>query len=157
MVKRTIIKNGKKFIVNTPSWDTDVGFEGSVGAGIATGVAWMFSDKWYGVYTSGSAPGAQVFVSQSALAYSDNAVGQQLLTCDDGNRYFVYLKGTAGSVTFNVSQSAFSGSSFGKPDLLLQNVTDGNYYMVTLHNNAGTIQAQVNQSYFSSSQVHSFY
>src|SRR6266404_4189095 len=151
MNKRVIIRNGKKYIVTVPSYSS--GDESGVGAGGPTGILWMTSTdgKWYSVAVTGSAGSVSIKVNQTALTYSDNSLGYQIVACDDGKSYAVFLTGVPNSVTFTVSQSAaFTGTSYSKPDLLFQNGTDGNYYMVTLHNNAGTIQTVVNQTPISS-------
>lgn len=153
MNKRIVIRNGKKYMVTVPSYGC--GDDEGIGPGTPSGILWMTStDKnWYSVAMSGSAGSASLKVNQTALTYNDNSLGYQLLAADDGKTYAIFLSGVPNSVTFTVSQSAFIGSAYPKPDLLLQNATDGNYYIVTLHNNAGTIQTQINQTPISASRI----
>jgi hypothetical protein len=152
MRKRIIIRNGKKYIVNTPDYG-GCGWEDGIGAGAQVGTLWMVSSdgQWYTINASGSAPLVGIYVDQTSLGYADNNPGLQLLTCDDGNKYFVYLTGAPTSVAFTVSQSAYTGSADGKPDLLLRSINDGDYYVVVLHNDSGTIEAFVSQSVISAS------
>lgn len=153
MNRRVIIRNGKKYIVTVPIYGC--GDDEGIGPGTQTGNLWMTSTdgNWYSVKVTGNSGSVSLNVSQSALTYSDNSLGYQLLACDDGKTYAVFLTGVPTSVAFTVSQSAFTGTASPKPDLLLQNNTDGNYYMVTLHNNAGTIQTQINQTPIPSSVI----
>ncbi len=186
MQRRTIISNGKRLLVNVAD-----GGDG-VGAGFATGQLVMKSytdQRWYVLTASGSAGNVALFVSQSRLPfvptgsayyqYDNHVVSQsaatyyeqnspyQLLACNDGLAYKVYLTGTAPTATFTISQSAsgpaFITSSYGatidiaKPKLLLQNISDFNYYYATLVNNAGTITLVVNQSMVSQSWVRPIY
>lgn len=154
MQRLVIIKNGKKYLVNTPA---GCGDDYGVGPGASVGVLWMGTNtgSWYQLYITGSQPAASLAISQSALPYGDFAPGFQLLTSDDGHVYQVYLSGNPPAVTFNVSQSVYSGSTAsGKPDLLLKSVTDGQFYMVYLHTAAGLTTAVVNQTYVSASWVY---
>lgn len=153
MIKKIVIKNGKKYSVNAPGWDD------GIGAGCPVGTLWMLSDdaSWYAVQVSGSGGGADVYVDQTALTYVDNALGIQLVLCDNGNSYETYLLGTSPTVTFNVSQSAYSGSSPPKPYLFLESITDHNFYVVTLVDNVGTIEYSVSPTLVSGSYVKSVY
>lgn len=155
-MKRIIIRNGKKYIVNTPDWDNNpVGWEDGIGSGGQVGTLWMISTdgNWYPVNTTLSQGTQHISVNQTSIGYQDNSTGVQLLLCDDGNSYLTYLSGSPNNVVFQVNQTPFTGSAYPKPDLLLQSVTNGNYYMVTLINNSGTIQPSVNQNYISSSWI----
>jgi len=150
MTKRIIIKNGKKYIVNVPSWGEGIGSGGPIGT------LWMKSitdGNWYPVNVSGPPAASVVSVTQTSLGYQDNQLGNQLLPCDDGLSYIVYLTGVPNAVTFTVTQTPFTGSNVPKPNLLLQSVTNSNFYMVTLKNNAGTIEPLVNQSAISASRI----
>ena len=158
MAKRIIIRNGKKYFVNVPDWDNHpAGWEDGIGSGGPQGTLWMMStdNNWYPINVSGSAGVVALYVSQSALTWQSPGqdVGNQLLACDNGNSYVVYLSGTPPAVTFTVNQTPFTGSAYPKPDLLLKSITNGNFYMVTLHNNSGTIQPLVNQTYISASMI----
>jgi hypothetical protein len=152
MRKRIIIRNGKKYIVNTPDWSC-CGSEAGVGSGAQVGTLWMISGdgQWYTVNASGSAPLVGIYINQTSLGYADNNPGLQLLSCDDGNSYYVYLTGSSPSVAFTISQSAYTGSSNAKSDLLLRSIHDGDYYVTVLHNNSGTIELFVSQSVISAS------
>ena len=147
-------KNGRSYLVTAAGW------EDGIGPGASIGTIWMSegSASWYSVFITGSKNTAALSISQSTLPYGDNSVGYQLVQCDDGNSYFCYLSGTPPTVTFNVSQSAYTGSATPKPDLLLQSVTDGNFYMVTLHDSVptggGLITAVVGPNYISASWVY---
>ena len=154
MTKRIIIKNGKKYIVNAPGW------EDGIGAGLPVGTLWMLSDddSWYAVNISGSGAFADIYVDQTALTWADNSLGVQLVFCNDnGNSYETYLLGTSPTVTFNVSQSAYTGSCPPKPYLFLESTADHNFYVVTLEDNAGTIEYYVNPVPVSGSYVKSVY
>lgn len=151
MIRLTRIVNGKKYLVNAPGW------EDGIGPGSSIGTLWMSegSSSWYSVFISGSNNAAALQVSQSVIApYSDFSLGYQLVQCDDGRSYFVYLSGNPPSVTFNVSQSAYTGSASPKPNLLIQSTADSNFYKVYLHNGAGTITAVVDPLYVSASWVY---
>lgn len=151
MIRRIVIKNGKKYIVNAAGWNDDVG------PGAPEGTLWMQStdQNWYSVNIIGTSGSATIYINQTPLAWQSpgEEAGNQLLLCNDGNSYVVYLTGTTPTVTLAVNQVPFTGSAYPKPDLLLGSITDTNYYMVTLKNNAGTIQPYVNQSYISASWV----
>lgn len=155
MIKKVVIKNGKKYIVNTTTWEDVGGGDFGVGPGGAIGTAWMQStDKnWYAVKVSGSLSASVVNVNQTTIGYQDNSLGSQLLACDDGKKYLVYLTGVPNAVTFTVSQSAYNGTTDPKPDLLLQSITDSNYYMLYLHNSASVIQAKINPFPYSASVI----
>jgi len=150
MQKRTIIKNGRKYIVNAPGW------EDGIGPGCPTGTLWLKSNNgsWYAVNATGIAGSVTTVVNQTTIGYQDNSLGSQIVACDDGKSYLVYLTGVPNSVTLTISQSAYGTASINaKPYLLLQS-TDRNYYIVGLHNNAGTIQTAINQTPISGSWIH---
>ena len=172
MQQRTVITNGKRYLVN-------VATEDGVGAGFAVGqlVLKSASDgKWYVATASGSAGSVVAFVSQSSLAFPTGSDGTsyynqnfpyQLVASTDGNAYAVYLTGTTPTVTFAVSQSAY-GKAFittsynavidiAKPYLLLQNITNGDYYRASLSSSAGTTTLIVNQNAISQSWVRPIY
>ena len=154
MQKRIVIKNGKKYIVNTVGWDD------GVGAGCPEGTLWMTSvanGLWYAINATGTAGSAAVSINQTTIGWQDNSLGYQLVSADNGNIYAVYLTGIPNSVVFTVSQSAYTGSSGAKPYLLLQSVTDGNYYQFYLKNNSGSIQLSGSNSMISSSWLHPVY
>ena len=134
MHRRTIINKGKKYIVNC------VGFDDAIGSGGSIGTLWMKStdENWYSVNVSGISGSASISINQNPLLWHSPGqdVGNQLLLCDDGNSYVLYLTGTSPFVSFNITQVPFPGSAQPKPDLLLQSVTDGNFYIVTLHKNS---------------------
>ena len=149
MIKRIIIRNGKKYIVNACGW------EDGIGAGAPAGTLWLTSaddGNWYSVNASGSIGSITTIVDQVPIGYSDNSLGSQIVACDDGNSYFVYLTGTPNSVTFTVSQSVYGTASVdAKPYLLLRSTTDGNFYELFLHDIAGTITPVINQTPISGS------
>lgn len=184
MEQRTVISNGKRFLVNVATNDD------GIGAGFSVGQLVMKSNtdgNWYVVTTSGST--SAMYVSQSALPFT--ATGKswsqgantasfqivptfyeqnfpyQILGSNDGNAYAVYLTGTAPTVTLVVSQSAWGRSyitnsvgaviDIAKPFLFLQNITTGNYYYAGLTTNAGTTTLSVNQTAVSASWVHPIY
>lgn len=156
MIKKVVIKNGKKYIVNAPSYGDVGGTDYGVGSGGPIGTLWMKSitdNNWYAVNVSGPAASSAISVNQTALTYQSNGSGNELMLCDDGASYIAYLTGVPNAVTFTVTQTPFSGSASPKPDLLLQSVTNGNFYMVTLKNTAGTIAPLVNQSAISASRI----
>jgi hypothetical protein len=106
-----------------------------IGAGFATGQLVMKSNtdgKWYVTMVSGSSPSAVLFVSQSALPFTNGPIYQQynttasivgymdffeqnypwqIVASNNGLAYQVYLTGTAPNVTLVVSQSAY-GKAF---------------------------------------------
>ena len=147
-MQQIIKKSGKKtFIINVATAD-----DGAVGAGFALGQLVLKSPQdgyWYMVYGSGSSPSPTIFVSQSQLtyfsasftsstypysplSYFDQNWPFQLLQANNGLNYAVFLTGSAPSASIFVSQSAFTGSSQGKPYLLMQSITDSNYYIFGL-------------------------
>ncbi len=183
-MQRTIISNGKRYLVNVPTW------EDGIGPGFALGQLVLKSNtdlRWYMVYCTGSV--AVMYISQSALpfvptgsAWSQGAntasyqntttfyeqnFPYQILGSNDGNAYAIYLSGTAPAVTLVVSQSAW-GSAYitnsqgavidiAKPHLLLQNGTTGNYHYAGLTTTLGTTTISVSQTAISASWVHPVY
>ena len=86
MIKRIIIKNGKKYMVNSPSWDDGIGDDYGVGSGGPLGTLWMsLSGSWYSMNTSGSSGSVTTFINQTTTSYQDNSLGYQLLSADNGN------------------------------------------------------------------------
>lgn len=143
MQQRIIVNNGKKYLVNVPSWEDDVAAMGNVGT------LWMQStdNNWYTVNLSGSAGSLSLYVNQTSNGYVSpmgQEYGYQLVACDDGLTYQVYLHGISPAVVFTVSQVPYAGTSQPKPYLYLQSITDGNYYTVGLTNIGGVIQPTVN-------------
>ena len=102
-----------------------------MGAGFALGqlvLKNVTDGLWYVVKSSGSAPNASVYISQSALPFKSGPIytqspftasivgymdfyeqnwPYQLVASTDKNCYAVYLVGSVPNVTFTVSQSAF--------------------------------------------------
>lgn len=185
MQQRTVISNGKRYIVNVATDD-------GIGAGFAAGQLVMksYTDKfWYIITASGSAGAVVAFVTQSALPfptssfevqqspqsikfitssfYFDQNTPYQLLGSTNGYAYQVYLTGTAPTVAITISQSAYSVAfvtsslnvvhDIAKPFLLLQNITDGNYYKAYLQTVLGTTSMVVDQAVISQSWVNPIY
>jgi hypothetical protein len=185
MQQRTIISNGRRFLVNVATNDD------GVGAGFAVGQLVMKSvddNLWYMVTASGSAGIVDVFVSQSALPFNSGSVysqgeatasivGQQsffeqnwpyqLVASSDGNAYAVYLTGTPPTVAVEISQSAYGPAyitssqgaviDIAKPYLLLQNISNGDYYRVSLTTSGPLTSIDVSQNAISQSWVHPVY
>jgi len=144
MIKRIVLKKGKKYIVNC------VGWEDGIGPGGPSGTLWMKSTdgNWYAVSITGTNPSATIYINQSPLQYygnnfQTNDLGYQLLNGSGGNIYQIYLSGNAGSVTINVNLVPVLGVGNGKPYFNLQSITDTAYYQVYL--NASNVLT-VNQS-----------
>jgi len=159
MQQKVIINKGKRYLVNVPTDD-------GVGAGFAIGqlVLKSISDKfWYVAMSSGSAGSVITFVSQSQLtsfgtsSYYDQNYPYQLLGATNGNTYALYLSGSDPNASLVVSQSAYTGSSQPKPNLILQNITDYNYYTARLNASASIITLVVDQTTISQSYVHPIY
>jgi hypothetical protein len=165
MQQRVILNKGKRFLVN-------VATEDGIGPGFAVGQLVMKSatdGKWYVATASGSNSSVIAFVSQSALGFTsgpsytqgnntasyvmspsfyEQNFPYQLVASTDGNAYAVYLTGTAPTVTFVVSQSAWGRAyitnsrnaiiDMAKPNLYLQSISDGNYYTFYLSSSGGT-------------------
>jgi len=125
MIKRTIIKNGKKYIVNTAGWNDDVG------PGAPAGTLWMQSatdGNWYAVTLTGTSASAALSINQIPLTLATNDLGYQLVL-GSGSVYQVYLSGSAGSVV--IKTAAWPIDDDYKPYLrLLSN--DGNFYNVNI-------------------------
>lgn len=182
MQQRVVISKGKRYLVNVATNDD------GIGAGFSVGQLVMKSytdGLWYVTTASGSAGNVVPFVSQSALPFQSGSIWTQnevtasrlpwpsfyeqnfpyqILGCNDGKAYQVFLDGTVPTVTVEVSQSAIYPNSYitnsaggivdiGKPYLLLQNISNMNYYHAYLFNNAGTIELRVNQTMVSQSWV----
>jgi hypothetical protein len=136
MIKRIIIKNGRKYIVNVCGW------EDGIGPGSPTGTLWMQSTdgNWYAVSLTGTGVSTSININQTPLNLQTNDLGYQLLYgISDGNVYQIYLSGNSGSVTLNVNPSPVvnPGTNY-KPFLVLHSITDGNYYKVYLNSSIST-------------------
>lgn len=185
MQKRTVVNNGKRYLVNVPGW------EDGIGAGFAVGQLVMKSTDglWYITTASGSAPNAIAFVSTASLPFQSGSIWTQndytasvapwpsfyeqnfpyqIVGANDGKGYQVYLTGTAPSTALAVSQSAIYPNAYitnslgavidiAKPYLLLQSITDFNYYRAYLLNTAGTITLEIDQVMVSQSWVRPIY
>lgn len=153
MQRKIVVNKGKKYIVNVIGWDD------GVGPGAPVGTLWMQSTdgNWYSINASGSTGTGDlsVLVNQTSIGWQPPGpdYGYQLIACDDGHTYAVYLTGTSPLVTFTVSQSAYTGSSDPKPYFYFYSITDGNYYVVGLHNTSGSIQTTTNQGGPSTSSI----
>ena len=159
MQQRTILNNGKRYIVNCPTED-------GIGAGFALGQLVLKSitdNYWYVITCSGSIANVIPFVSQSVLSYYgtssfyDINYPYQLLQADNNNTYALYLSGSSPTAALVVSQSDYTGSAYPKPYLLLQNITDFNYYRTSLHASGSTISLVTDQTVVSASYVHPIY
>jgi len=132
MLKRVIIRNGKKYIVNVVSWDSCD--EAGVGPGAPAGTLLMQSitdGLWYEITLTGTSGSAVVSVNQTASAWKSPGqdFGYQLVLGGGGSVYQVYLSGSAGSVVIKTAAWPLSGDY--KPCLrLLSN--DGNFYNVNI-------------------------
>ena len=125
MIKRVIIKNGKKYIVNTAGWNDDVG------PGAPAGTLWMQSitdGNWYAVTLTGTSASAALSINQTPLTLATNDLGYQLVL-GSGSVYQVYLSGSAGAVSSKTAVWPINDDY--KPYLWLKS-TDGNYYNVNI-------------------------
>lgn len=125
MIKKTIIKNGVKYIVNVPGWNDDVG------PGAPAGTLWMRSitdNNWFAVTLTGTSASAALSINQTPLTFATNDLGYQLVL-GSGSVYQVYLSGSAGAVTSKVA--VWPLNSDYKPYLWLQS-TDRNFYKVNV-------------------------
>lgn len=143
MIKRVIINNGKKYIVNCVG-----GSEDGVGAGCPSGVAWLADNtgSWFSVQLTGMS-GSLSFsttpisaISQS-VGMNSNDFPFQIVQANDGKNYQVSI--VAGSVVISQTQSAYQSS---KPYLFLQSKTDSAYYYVSAKNTSGTITLVINDN-----------
>lgn len=127
MNRRIVIKNGKKYLVNTAGWNDDVG------PGAPLGTLWMQSitdGNWYAVTLTGTSASAAISINQTPLALSTSDLGYQLISSNNGGAvYQIYLSGSAGSVA--IKNALWPITSDWKPYFLLQS-TDGNYYNVNV-------------------------
>lgn len=144
MMRLIRIVNGKKYLVNAPGWNDEVG------PASAPGHIWMQSNdgNWYDVSLTGTSGSAAVFINPTPLNWA-SPLGidypfQLLYDQTNGGVYQVYLTGTGAGTTLNVSQSAYYNSSSYKPYLLLQS-TDRFFYPLFV-SGAGPITVQVNQN-----------
>lgn len=99
MIKQVVVSNGKRYIVNAPGWNDDVG------PGASVGTMWMkdtADNLWYAVTLTGS-PAAAFFVDPTPISPVVNGftndLGYQLLQSTNGNVYQILL--TGGAVVVN--------------------------------------------------------
>ena len=137
MRKLVVIRNGKKYLVNTPDWG-DSGDESGVGSPAPVGILWMRSitdGLWYEITLNGTSGSfvnsSSLSVNQTPLTWTSNDLGYQLLLCPDNNQvYQTYLSGSAGSVSMSISQTPWPISSDYKPYLWMQSTADRYFYPV---------------------------
>ncbi len=144
MIKKTIIKNGVKYIVNAPGWNDDVG------PGAPAGTLWMQSitdGNWYAINLIGTSGSTAIYVNPTPLTWQ--SPGQdfpyQLLYCyQNDNVYQTYLSGSGANVTMSISQTPWPVSGDYKPYLWLQSITDQYFYAV--YAKSGSITLFVDQN-----------
>lgn len=125
-MKRIIISNGKKYVVNTPGWNDEVG------PGSPPGTLWLQSETdglWYEVKLTG-APASSFYVNPTPLTLATNDLGYQYVLSSDGNVYRIYLTGTGTGATVMLDPTALPTSLNYKSNLYLQSVTDEKGYGV---------------------------
>ena len=125
MLKRVIIRNGKKYIVNIPSFSEDVG------SAAPAGTLWMQSitdGNWYAVTLAGTSASAALAINQTPLALTTNDLGYQLVL-GSGSVYQVYLSGSSSAVVAKTAVWPINDDY--KPYLWLQS-DDGNFYNVNI-------------------------
>lgn len=135
MIQKIVINNGKKYVVNAPGWNDDVG------PGAPTGVLWLKSitdSMWYEVKLTGS-PASSFSVNPTPLTLSTNDLGYQLLQSTNGNVYQVYLSGSGAGVTVLLNTSPWPVDDDFKSNLFLQSKTDGFGYSVVVQGTTLTI------------------
>lgn len=143
MIKKVVIRNGKKFIVNTPDWNDFGGSDFGVGPGAPAGTAWMLSSdgNWYEVSLTGTSGSATISINQTPLTWqspgADDAGYQLVYNSDDNQTYQVYLTGNAGAVTINVNPTPWSNPTDFKPFLSLKSEDDNSFYQVVLRGSPG--------------------
>lgn len=151
------IVNGKRYLVNVAGWNDDVG------PGAPAGQLWMQSSttgEWYPVYIVGSSESPSsltMSVSQSVLPWQSADWGTQLVACNDGFSYIVYLTGSVTSASLFVSQSAYGSGSLGKPSLVLKSITDGNYYSVNLVSGSDGVKFAIDPHVYASASWIGYY
>ena len=128
MIKKTVIKNGKKYIVNAPGW------EDGIGPGAPDGTLWMRSTdlNWYAVTLTGTSGSAAISINQTPLTWQSPGgdAGFELVYNNTTNKpHQVLLTGNAGAVAISVNQTPWSNLLDYKPFLGLKS-TDGNFYYV---------------------------
>ena len=132
MQKRIVIRNGKKYVVNTPSYG-DCGWEDGIGAGAPTGTLWMYdadAGGWFAITLTGTSASAMLHVDQNALTWASNDLGYNLLYDNsNGKVYQTYLSGSSGSVNIYLSQTPWPDQTDYKPYLWLLS-TDNYFYAV---------------------------
>jgi hypothetical protein len=131
MIRKTVIRNGKKYIVNTAGWNDDVG------PGAPAGTLWMRSatdNNWYAVTLTGTSASAAISINQTPLTLATSDLGYQLVFDGyNGVVAQVYLSGSAGSVVTKIA--SWPISSDYKPYLMLKSI-DGNFYHVNVSGSA---------------------
>ncbi len=139
MIRKIVIRNGKKYIVNTAGWNDDVG------PGGPAGTLWMQSTdgNWYTVSLTGTSGSAAISINQTPLTLTTNDIGYQYLYGTGNSAYQVYLSGNAGSVTINVNPSPISTVSDYKPYFNLQS-TDGYFYQIYLSGSSNVLTVNQN-------------
>ena len=146
MIKKTVIKNGKKYIVNAPGW------EDGIGPSAPAGTLWMRSatdGKWYFMNVFGPSGSVDVYTDPTPLTWQSPGqdFGYQLLyNYYDGNVYQVYLSGSGAAADIYISQTPWLISSDYKPYLWLQSITDGYFYEVYASGSIGSVELVVNQN-----------
>lgn len=144
------IVNGKRYLVNVAGWNDDVG------PGAPPGELWMKStttSDWYAVFVTGSnvfPTNLSMSVSQSVLPWFSSDIGYQLVACDNGKSYFVFLSGSLTSASITISQSAYGDDSLGKNPLVLRSITDGNFYGVSLTSGSTGVSYVVSKNIYAS-------
>ena len=132
MIKRVIVKNGVKYIVNTVGWSEDVGPTGPAGSLFMQSIT---DGLWYAVSLTGTSASAIVFVNKTPLPWQSSGqdFGYQFVYNNiDGKTYQVYLSGSAASVSVKVNPTAVVNPPNAKPLLWLASNTDMSFYNVYL-------------------------
>ena len=146
MIRRTIIKNGKKYLVNAPGW------EDGIGSLAPPGTLWEQSitdNSWYSVNVFGPSGSVVTYVNSTPLTWQSPGqdFGYQLLYNDfDGNVYQVYLSGSGIDADLLISQTPWPLNSDYKPYLFLQSVTDNYFYKVYASGSVGSVELVVDQN-----------
>lgn len=126
MERRIVISNGKKYVVNTPGWNDEVG------PGSPPGTLWLKSvtdSRWYEVKLTG-APASSFYVNPTPLPLTTNDLGHQYVLSSNGNVYRVYLTGTGAGATVTLDTTALPATLNYKSNLFLQSRTDNKGYGV---------------------------
>jgi hypothetical protein len=131
MRKRIVIRNGKKYIVNTPD-DGDCGWEDGIGPGGPAGKLWLLNSTdglWYEVSLTGTSASAIIYVNQTPLNWASNDLGYQYL-CYGGGSYILSVSGSTNQVTASLAAGPLTSSDC-KPNIWLQSISDGYIYSVS--------------------------